>query len=179
MTFEPARAVECVKRVGRAWLARLKPSLGVDYGGPRLTAQQREVRDRVSHFIETRPRTIEEIFGPIPNELPLPGTEPGKADKTRYVSFDRSKRPYDLFEAVVERISPPLIRQGMALLENFILTTPDGTAFYPLSYHGDPEWPRQIELGAAELGLATAKIGVEQVPLTPSRRRRQAPAARV
>jgi len=136
-------------------------------------------------------KSIEGTIGPITRELVLPGTEPGEADDTRYVSFDTSKRPYDLFGAVVERISPPLIKQGMALLENFILTTPDGTAFYPLSYHGDPEWPRQIELGAAELGLVTAKIGegmnfvisdgrifpiadcvVEQKALTPSRRRR-------
>jgi hypothetical protein len=104
-------------------------------------------------------KSIEEILGPIARELPLPGTQPGKADKVRYVSFDRSKQPADVYATVVRRISPPLIKQGAAILNNFILTTPDGTAFYPLTYHGDPEWQRQIELGAADLGLLTAKIG--------------------
>jgi hypothetical protein len=59
---------------------------------------------------------------------------------------------------VVRRISPPLIKQGAAILNNFILTTPDGIAFYALTYHGDPAWQRQIELGAVDLGLLTAKI---------------------
>jgi hypothetical protein len=135
-------------------------------------------------------KSIEEILGPITRERALPGTKPGKADKTRYVSFDRSREPRDLFHGVYRRISPPLVKQGGIVLDNFILTTPDGTAFYPVSYHGDPAWPRQIELGAAELGLLTAKIGdmttfiisdgrsfpiadcaVEKVKLSPRRRR--------
>jgi hypothetical protein len=191
MTFGSVRVSECLRRAGRAWFGRLKASSWTAYRRPRLTAKQQQLRDQSSHLIETRPRTIEEILGPIARDLLLPGTEPGAADKVRYVSFDPSKRPYDLFGAVVERISPPLIKQGGAILENFILRTPDGTAFYPLIYHGDPEWPRQIELGAADLGLLTARIGegvnfiisdgrvipiadcvVEQKALTPGRRRR-------
>ena len=136
-------------------------------------------------------KSIEDILGPFARDRPLPGTRPGRADKVRYVSFDRSKRPDELFTTVVQRISPPLIKQGAAILENFILTTPDGTAFYPLTYHGDPAWPQQIELGAAELGLVTAKIAdgtnfvvsdgrtfpiancaVEEVTLPPKGRRR-------
>ena len=88
----------------------------------------------------------------------LPGTEPWNAHNARYVIFDASSQPADAYVAVVRRIHPPLINRGKVVLENFILTTPDGTAFYPLVYHGDAQWPRQIELGAARLGFVTAEI---------------------
>jgi hypothetical protein len=89
----------------------------------------------------------------------LPGTEPYyNADKARYVSFGADSQPADAYVAVVRRISPPLIKRGRVFLHNFILTTPDGTAFYPLTYQGDAQWPRQIDLGAERLGLVTAEI---------------------
>jgi len=88
----------------------------------------------------------------------LPGTEPWNARNTRYVSFDAPSQPADAYVAVVRRIYPPLIKRGKVFLENFILTTPDGTTFYPLVYQGDAQWPRQIELGAARLGFVTAEI---------------------
>ena len=88
----------------------------------------------------------------------LPGTEPWNVGKTRYVSFDTSSEPAEVYKVVVRRIYPPLIKRGKVFLENFILTTPDGTAFYPLTYQGDAQWPRQIELGAARLGFVTAEI---------------------
>jgi hypothetical protein len=87
-----------------------------------------------------------------------PGTEPWNANNTRYVSFDAASQPAEAYLAVVRKIHPPLIKRGKVVLENFILTTPDGTAFYPLVYEGDSQWPRQIELGASRLGFVTALI---------------------
>jgi hypothetical protein len=88
----------------------------------------------------------------------LPGTEPWNIGKTRYVSFDAASQPADVYSSIVRKISRPLVKRGKAFLENWVLTTPDGTAFYPLVYEGDSQWPRQIALGAAKLGFVTAEI---------------------
>jgi len=116
---------------------------------------------------ERREFLLENGFAPVlitgtsegdAREPGLPGTEPWNIGKTRYVSFDPSSEPAEVYQAVVRRIHPPLIKRGKVFLENLILTTPDGTAFYPLTYEGDAQWPRQIELGAARLGFVTAEI---------------------
>ena len=104
-------------------------------------------------------QSMEEIFGPIGKVRVLPGTRPGEEAIVRYVSFDKSQDARDLYHAVVAQKQPLLVKRGGVLLDHhFIVTTPDGTSFYPLITNLDEMWPLQIELGAAELGLLTARI---------------------
>ncbi len=116
---------------------------------------------------ERRQFLLENGFAPVlitgasegpAREPGLPGTEPWNVNCTRYVSFDAASQPADVYSSVVRKISPPLVKRGKVFLENWVLTTPDGTAFYPLVYQGDAQWPRQIALGAAKLGFVTAEI---------------------
>jgi hypothetical protein len=102
---------------------------------------------------------IEDIVGRIEREPATPGTRPGQAEKVRYVSFDRSQNPAELFHDVVRRVKPVLAKNGGVNQDRFIVTLPDGTPFYALKYHGDVAgWRAQIEQGAADLGFLTAKI---------------------
>jgi hypothetical protein len=104
-------------------------------------------------------RSIEDIVGKIGREWVTPGTRPGEANKVRYVSFDRSQNTADLFKSVVRRVNPPIPKNGGVVLDGFIVTLPDGTSFYALSYHGDiAGWQNQIEQGAADLGLFIGRI---------------------
>lgn len=106
---------------------------------------------------------IEEIVGKIGRERTLPGTRPGQSDEVRYVSFTQPAKPADLFEDVVWKISPPVVSNGGVSLANFVVTTPDGTSFYALEYHGDvPGWIQQIERGAVECNVASARIEADQ-----------------
>ena len=104
-------------------------------------------------------KSMEEIFGPIGKVRYLPGTRPREEAIVRYVSFDKSQDPRDLYHAVVTQNRPLIVTRGGVLLDHhFIVTIPDATSFYPLVTNRDEMWPRQIELGAAELGLLTARI---------------------
>lgn len=115
-------------------------------------------------------QSIEEILGKITRERAIPGTGPEGAEKVRYVSFDESQKPSEIFESVVWKIKPPMVKNGGVNLENFTITTPDGARFYPLKYHGDVMgWQKQIEAGAEMLGLFTAKIDSDALSLSDGR----------
>lgn len=104
-------------------------------------------------------KSVEDILGKIEVNQPVPGSRTGEAEKVRYVSFDRTQDPNNLFSMVVRRIDPPLMKHGGVVLEPFIISLPDKTSFYALQYHKDVQgWQKQIEYGAAELNLLTARI---------------------
>lgn len=115
---------------------------------------------------------MEKILGKrsLDYERTVPGTAGDEAEKVRYVSFDGAQSPSSLFRQVTRRINPPLMSGGGVVLEGCFITTPDSTHFYCLSYHGDiAGWQRQIEGGAKELGLVTAKIGEQTLVLSDGR----------
>ncbi len=116
-------------------------------------------------------QTIEEILGvQVERERAVPGTRPGEAAKVRYVSFSGSKGPADVYEDVVWKIAPPIAQQGGVVLEGCIITSPVGDQFYALSFHGDVAgWQTQIESGAAELGLLSAKVETDDLTISDGR----------
>ena len=108
--------------------------------------------------------------GSLEYERRIPGTGEDEAEKVRYVSFDGVQAPSGLFRQVTRRITPPLMSGGGVVLEGCFITTPDGTHFYCLCYHGDiAGWQRQIEEGAKELGLVTANIQGQTLLLSDGR----------
>jgi hypothetical protein len=60
---------------------------------------------------------------------------------------------------VTRKIQPRLPKRGGVMLEGCNITVPDGTKFFALVFHADLDgWQRQIEGGARELGLLSARI---------------------
>jgi hypothetical protein len=52
-----------------------------------------------------------------------------------------------------------LVKSGGATLEGTTLELPDGSHIFAIQFHVDLEgWRKQIELGANQLGRATAKV---------------------
>lgn len=116
-------------------------------------------------------QSLEEILGKIEKPTGIPGTGPGEAERVRYVSFDRSQIPSNLFEEVVWKVAPPLAKNGGVILEDeFVITIPDGTSFYALEFNGDEAgWRKQIEQGASGMGLLTAKIEADRFVVSDGR----------
>jgi len=93
----------------------------------------------------------------------IPGTGPDVPAEIRYVSFQPGDLPHEEFDRVLSCIKPRIVQRGGVCLEPCVLTVPDGTTFYALAYHNDVEgWQRQIEGGAAALGLLSARIDGDQ-----------------
>lgn len=115
-------------------------------------------------------RSIEEVVGKLEAERAIPGTRPGEDEKVRYVSFEPGDLPSLIYQRVIREIVPPLMKDGGVMLEGCIVTTPDGTKFYPLVLNGDIDgWRRQIEQGANKMGLSTAKIVKDNFVLSDGR----------
>ena len=84
---------------------------------------------------------------------------PGQEASVRYVSFDDPASIPKLFDEVLNKIEPNLMKSGGAILEGTKLELPDGGHFFAIQFNDDLEgWRKQIELGAKELGRATAKV---------------------
>ena len=89
----------------------------------------------------------------------LPGTTPRDADRVVYVFLPDHADPSHEFTKVISRVDPPIPKNGAVSFDTWLVKTPAGEAFYPLSFHGDVDGFReQIELGAIQLGLKVAKI---------------------
>jgi hypothetical protein len=104
---------------------------------------------------------MERIFGAgaFEYERKVPGTRPGEEVSVRYVSFDDPASIPKLFHEVLNKIRPKLVKTGGATLEGTLLELPDGSQFFAIQFNLDLEgWRKQIELGAKELGRATAKV---------------------
>jgi hypothetical protein len=102
---------------------------------------------------------MERIFGAGAFERKVPGTGPGEEASVRYVSFDDPVSIPTLFDDVLDKIEPMLVKSGGAILEGAKLETPDGRRFFAILFSVDLEgWRKQTELGAEALGRATAKV---------------------
>lgn len=89
----------------------------------------------------------------------LPGTRSQDIGKVIYVLLQDHADSYDAFDELFLSVSPPIGTHGAVLVEDWLVRTPPGEIFYPLFFHGDVEgWRRQIELGAKQLGLKSARI---------------------
>ena len=103
---------------------------------------------------------MEQILGvEFERERKVAGTRPGEEASVRYVSFDDPASIPELFHEVLNKIAPKLVKSGGAVLEGTKLELPDGGHFFAILFSVDLEgWRKQIELGAKELGRATAKV---------------------
>jgi hypothetical protein len=115
---------------------------------------------------------MERIFGAdaFEYERKVAGTRPGEEAAVRYVSFDDPASIPELFHEVVNKIEPFLMKSGGATLEGTRLELPDGGRFFAILFNIDIDgWRQQIELGAKELGRATAKISGGEVIVSDGR----------
>lgn len=114
---------------------------------------------------------MEKILGPLQKKGTIPGAgSSSEAERVRYASFDGKKAPKKLFRDVTGRIEPLVPTSGTVTLEPGVMKTPDGTYLFAMRYHGDiAGWQRQIEQGAKELGLVTAKIEGQTLVLSDGR----------
>ena len=102
---------------------------------------------------------MERIFGVGAFERKVPGTKPGQETSVRYVSFDDPASIPKLFHEVLNKIKPKFVKNGAAFLEGTKLELPDGGLFFAIVFTVElEEWRKQIELGAKELGRATAQV---------------------
>jgi hypothetical protein len=102
---------------------------------------------------------MERIFGVGAFERRVPGTGPGEEASIRYVSFDDPASIPKLFDEVLDKIEPKFVNSGAAILEGSKLELPDGSRFFAILFGVDLEgWRKQTELGAKEVGRATAKV---------------------
>jgi hypothetical protein len=102
---------------------------------------------------------MERIFGVGAFERKVPGIGPGEEASVRYVSFNDPASIPNLFDEALDKIEPKLVNSGGAILEGTKLELPDGGRFFSILFSVDLEgWRKQLELGAKELGLATAKV---------------------
>ncbi|WP_051697824.1 hypothetical protein [Prevotella sp. 10(H)] len=73
----------------------------------------------------------------------------------------------DLFNKVISAHRPLIPKEGGVVSQNFVITTPDDTTYYCLSYNKDIEgWRQQIMLGAGILGLRIGIIKDEDLFIT-------------
>jgi hypothetical protein len=104
---------------------------------------------------------MERIFGAgaFEYERKVAGTRPGEEASVRYISFDDPATIPQLFDEVLDKIKPFLMKSGGAILEGTKLELPDGGHFFAIQFNDDLEgWRKQTELGAKALGRATAKV---------------------
>ncbi len=109
----------------------------------------------------------------------IPGLHPVEWREFRYVLDDgndyfmgksRQSRKQSLFDKIAGQIQPPIPQNGGVITENCKLWLPTEELFHGLSYKGDIEgWKRQIEEGAKQLGLLSAKIEDNKIQLSDNR----------
>jgi hypothetical protein len=89
----------------------------------------------------------------------LPGVKPDDIGRVIYVILRGHSDSYAAFDEVIAKVRPPIATHGAALVQDWLVRSPAGETFYPLSFHGDVEgWRQQIELGASQLGLKMATV---------------------
>ena len=114
---------------------------------------------------------LERILGAeIQRERYIPGTRPGQGATTRYIELQSGKPPAVLHR-VIRAVDPTIPRSGAVITEPCVLTLPDGTRRFAVSYHGDVVgWQRQITIGAETLDIAVARVEGETLRLSDGRR---------
>jgi len=106
-------------------------------------------------------------LGPIEKQRTIPGAVNVEGVEHIYIADDGKNDVTSLFKKVTRQITPPLAKNGGAVLEGCKLNLPDGMLFHAIAYHGDiAGWREQIEKGAIALGLATAKVNEGKITTT-------------
>ena len=96
----------------------------------------------------------------------LPGYEKIEGIETLYIQISQS----DDFERITTKVQPPLAKRGGVAEDGCNIFTPKEEKMCAIVYHSDIEgWRKQIELGAAQLGLLTGKIVGENIELSDGR----------
>lgn len=109
-----------------------------------------------------RIQTSEEYFGelgPLEAKRQVPGLLPTEYREVRYVEHSGEEPFKELFERLIWHVDPPLMKDGGALIEGCLVTSPTGRRFQALSYRGDIQgWRQQIVQGAAALGVSLGHL---------------------
>jgi len=105
-------------------------------------------------------------LGPIQTERTVPGTQPIEGREFCYVSGKNQEEFEIFFKKLIRHVSPPIPKNGGAMIEGCKITLPDGEVFQAISYKGDIEgWRLQIEQGARSLNATLARIDADSIVL--------------
>jgi hypothetical protein len=108
--------------------------------------------------------------GPIGFEKVIPGTVVRQGREVVYFSDDGTGDVRGQFSRLTKDISPRHAKHGGKTAQGCRLWLPDGTLFYPVSYHGDIEgWRQDIEAGARQLNLKLAKVDGDRIVVSDGR----------
>lgn len=104
------------------------------------------------------------------DDTKLRGTGAGEdPQKVRLLLIPQGEKRTKLFDKVTQSAAPPPPTSGGCVLEGDLIS-PSGERFAVLTFHGDVSgWQRQIEEGAAPLGLTTGKIVRDRIDLSDGR----------
>lgn len=93
------------------------------------------------------------------NQREIPGLVVRDGVEVLYFSVDAKASAKKLFKSITNHTNPPIAQSGGANERGCVITVPGEIAFHALSYHGDLDgWRKDIEIGAAALGVVLAKI---------------------
>jgi hypothetical protein len=105
-------------------------------------------------------------LGSIQTTRIIPGTQATDGREFRYVSDAGMETFGTFFKKLIRFVSPPIPKDGGALIEGCKITLPDGEIWQAISYKGDIEgWRQQVEQGAKALGAKIARIDGESIVL--------------
>ncbi len=98
-------------------------------------------------------------LGKIATGRTIPGLEPAKDMEFCYISESNQIEFPQFFKTLVRHVTPPIPKNGGAVIEGCRIVLPDGEAFQAISYRGDiSEWREQISRGAKALKSKIARI---------------------
>lgn len=98
-------------------------------------------------------------LGAIQTERTIPGTQRFEGRECQYVVDGGQEEFRVFFKKLIRHVSPPIPKNGGAIIEGCKITLPNGVALQAISYKGDIEgWRFQIERGAEALNVQLAKI---------------------
>jgi hypothetical protein len=105
-------------------------------------------------------------LGSIQTERTVPGTQKIEGREFRYVSNGGQEEFGMFFKKLIRYVSPPIPKNGGAMIEGCKITLPDGEVFHAISYKGDIEgWRLQVEQGAKSLNVKLARIDADSIVL--------------
>lgn len=103
-------------------------------------------------------------LGSIQINREVPGLQPTDGREIRYISDEGIESFGMFFKKIIRFVSPPIPKDGGALIEGCKITLPGGEALQAISYKGDiAGWRLQIEQGAEAFGAKIAKIHDESI----------------
>lgn len=110
------------------------------------------------------------LGGSIARHEDLPQRDAETPEQNRYIVYDGKKSARKLLREITARIDPLIPTSGTVMLEPYTISTPDQTVLFVLHFQGDlPGWQQQIEGGANQLGMVSAKIQGPRLMLSDGR----------